>query len=162
MMKIIMIVILLVGSTILLAAHGSIMEIATNNSSTIRISHNDAAQCEGCHINPEYADLIPQANVTLKHKKQGIICASCHLDRLHPAHELVFEGDPDFCSYCHGDPPIIPTKPHDFIVCEDCHGYPDPYLPSYGNLIEIHTPRNIECIKCHTKSFIEYHKKFIT
>ncbi len=99
--------------------------------------------CEGCHMSGK--PFIPQA-MTIKPHVDGVVnCFSCHRishDR-HPVNDNVT------CEKCHGSAPSMPVFVNGSILCNNCHAYPDPLLPSNGNLITIHRDRGVACTKCH-------------
>lgn len=107
--------------------------------------------CEGCHMSGK--PFIPQALDVKKHVNGGAYCLSCHTNdtifhKKHPRNVT--------CEKCHGTPvtgtPVtIPKFVNGSISCNNCHAYPDPLVPSNGNIITIHRPRGISCNTCHTK-----------
>ncbi len=101
--------------------------------------------CGICHRQPE--------NLT-EHINGGKYCAACHGTDLHELHKKEVE-----CSYCHGSSITIPERLDGHpVICDNCHGYPDPMVPSYGNLITIHTTRGQSCDICHVQDIQSLHK----
>ena len=108
-------------------------------------------RCEACHTKAvNYA-----AHVT-----GGQKCANCHGSDPHKIH--IGPGTINLqCSTCHGAPPNVKVpKPIEEgrTVCENCHAYPDPTKPSYGNLVNIHIPRGKYCTVCHGLDIASLHK----
>ncbi len=108
---------------------------------TVYVSGN---VCEGCHMSGK--PFIPQAMTIKAHADGGAYCLSCHKI----SHEIHPIDDNVTCEKCHGTSPGMPVFTNGSIPCNDCHSYPDPLLPSYGNLITIHRDRGVACTKCHT------------
>jgi len=107
--------------------------------------------CEGCHLSGKR--YIPQAYQIKQHVEGGRYCLECHTinHNVHPINQNVT------CERCHGaKTPKIPEF-HGSIVCEECHNYPDPMTPSKGNLVVIHRPRGVDCMRCHTDSCLKCH-----
>lgn len=107
--------------------------------------------CEGCHLSGK--KFIPQAYQIEQHIEGGRYCLECHTidHNIHPINQSVG------CERCHGsNKPQIPEF-REKIVCEECHDFPDPMTPSNGNLIVIHRPRGVDCIRCHTDSCLKCH-----
>ncbi len=103
--------------------------------------------CEGCHLSGK--KYIPQAYEVKQHVDGGAYCLECHkIDHnTHPINNNVT------CERCHGTTsPTVPQFINGTIVCVQCHNFPDAMEPSGGNLITIHRPRNVDCIKCHLDS----------
>ena len=108
--------------------------------------------CEGCHMSGKSS--IPQATKIGVHINAGIYCLVCHNfshDR-HPIDKNVT------CEKCHeGKNATRPIFTNGSIICNNCHNYPDPLIPSYGNIITIHRPRNVSCIICHADKCTKCH-----
>ncbi len=103
--------------------------------------------CEGCHLSGK--KYIPQAYEVKQHVDGGAYCLICHknIHNTHPINQNVT------CERCHGTTsPSVPQFVNGTIVCGQCHNFPDALEPSGGNLIVIHRPRNVDCIKCHLDS----------
>jgi len=114
-------------------------------------TEEQVVRCEACHTKAvNYA-----AHVT-----GGQRCANCHGSDPHKIH--VGPGTINLqCSTCHGAPPNVKVpKPIEEgrTVCENCHAYPDPTKPSYGNLVNIHIPRGKYCTVCHGLDIASLHK----
>ena len=114
-------------------------------------AEEQVVRCEVCHTKAvNYA-----AHVT-----GGQKCANCHGSDPHKIH--VGPGTINIqCSVCHGQPPNVKVpKPLEKgrTVCENCHAYPDPTKPSYGNLVNIHIPRGKYCTVCHGTNIASLHK----
>ena len=70
------------------------------------------------------------------------------------------------CAVCHGTGAEFRTG-EDFrqeaaempakTSCELCHDPTDPVKPSYGNLVNVHIPRDKPCTVCHDKPINELH-----
>ena len=107
--------------------------------------------CEGCHISGK--SFIPQALSVKPHVNGGAYCLICHKfsHEVHPMNENVT------CMKCHGTSPAKPVFINGSITCDNCHDYPDPLLPSKGNLISIHSPRGVSCNNCHTERCTKCH-----
>lgn len=108
--------------------------------------------CEGCHLSGKRA--VPQAYSVKQHVEGGAYCLDCHkIDHnVHPINNNVT------CERCHGTKsPQLPIFRNGTIACAECHDYPDPMKPSNGNLIAIHRPRGVDCIRCHTNSCLNCH-----
>jgi hypothetical protein len=118
-----------------------VSENILDNNLTVNVSGN---VCEGCHMSGK--PFIPQAMTAKPHVNGGAYCLSCHKisHSKHPINNNVT------CEKCHGTNPSMPVFTNGSIPCNNCHGYPDPLLPSYGNLISIHRERGVSCMKCHT------------
>lgn len=103
--------------------------------------------CEGCHLSGK--KFIPQADTLKQHANGGAYCLECHkID--HKIHPMTPANPNVTCERCHGTrTPQVPEFRNGTIVCAECHDYPDPLIPSKGNLITIHRPRNVDCAKCH-------------
>ncbi len=104
--------------------------------------------CTLCHKQPE--------NLT-KHIIGGRFCTSCHGTQLHELHKSANLT----CKTCHGSSTSveIPQKlPESEIICDTCHGFPDPLTPSFGNLITIHATRGHACDICHIQDVQSLHK----
>jgi hypothetical protein len=100
--------------------------------------------CEGCHMSGK--PFIPQAKTAKPHIGGGIYCLVCHKIS-HDRHPI---DDNVTCEKCHGTVASIPVFANGSISCNNCHGYPDPLLPSGGNLITVHRERGVACTNCHT------------
>ncbi len=103
--------------------------------------------CEGCHLSGK--KFIPQAYDVKPHMGGGAYCLICHkIDHnIHPIDKNVT------CERCHGfATPQIPVFHNGTISCAECHDFPDALRPSNGNLVVIHRPRDVDCIKCHIDS----------
>lgn len=118
-----------------------VSENILDNNLTVYVSGN---VCEGCHMSGK--PFIPQATTAKPHANGGAYCLSCHTVS-HDRHPI---DDNVTCEKCHGTTPSMPVFTNGSIPCNNCHGYPDPLLPSYGNLINIHRDRGVACTKCHT------------
>ncbi len=107
--------------------------------------------CEGCHMSGK--PFIPQAITVGQHTNGGTYCLKCHRisHETHPIDRNIT------CEKCHGSFPSIPVFINGSITCNNCHDYPDPLLPSRGNIITIHRPRGITCNNCHTDQCIRCH-----
>ncbi len=107
-------------------------------------------KCTICHTKaPNYS---PHAN-------GGKLCGNCHGWDPHKIHVGAGTINLD-CRTCHGEPPnIVVPQPMEEgrTVCENCHAYPDPLKPSYGNLINIHIPRGKYCTNCHGTDVASLH-----
>ncbi|VVB85294.1 Cytochrome c7 c [uncultured archaeon] len=109
--------------------------------------------CEGCHMSGK--SYVPQALSVIPHINGGAYCLSCHKisHETHPINKNVT------CEKCHGTTPTVPAYVNGSIPCNNCHAYPDPLLPSKGNLIAIHLPRGITCNTCHTNECTTCHSE---
>ncbi|MCZ7356114.1 MAG: hypothetical protein O8C66_07165 [Candidatus Methanoperedens sp.] len=107
--------------------------------------------CEGCHMSGKPS--IPQALTVTPHVNGGAYCLICHKisHEVHPINKNVT------CEKCHGTSPTKPVYINGNISCNNCHDYPDPLLPSKGNLITIHIPRGVTCSSCHTDECTKCH-----
>ncbi|MCX9073524.1 MAG: hypothetical protein OIN88_02545 [Candidatus Methanoperedens sp.] len=107
--------------------------------------------CEGCHMSGK--PFIPQALRVRPHIEGGAYCLKCHTisHEVHPINQDVT------CEKCHSTSATIPEYVNGSIPCNNCHGYPDPLVPSMGNLIDIHRPREITCNNCHTDECTKCH-----
>ncbi len=104
--------------------------------------------CRLCHIHPE--------NLT-RHINGGNYCAACHGTLLHSLH-IKDTTSSLTCNTCHGSNQAIPEKlPGHPVICDACHGYPDPLQPSYGNIITIHITRGFTCDVCHVQDIQSLH-----
>ena len=102
-------------------------------------------ECALCHRQPE--------NLT-EHINGGNYCAACHGIDLHELHNKELE-----CNNCHGNNVKIPQRLDEHpVICDACHGYPDPMAPSYGNLMTIHTARGLPCDICHIQDIQSLHQ----
>lgn len=111
----------------------------------------DKNVCEGCHMSGK--PFIPQAETAKPHVNGGYYCLSCHIisHEKHPMNANIT------CEKCHGASPTVPVYFNGSISCNNCHDYPDPLLPSKGNLITIHKPRGVSCTNCHTDKCSKCH-----
>ncbi len=118
------------------------------SNSTVFVSRE---VCEGCHMSEK--PFIPQAMSVKPHVNGGAYCLTCHriTHESHPIDSNVT------CEKCHGTTPAKPAFINGSITCNNCHDYPDPLIPSNGNLITIHRPRGITCNNCHTDQCIKCH-----
>jgi hypothetical protein len=116
-------------------------EIQTTNF-TVLVSMGQNI-CEGCHLSGKR--YIPQAYQVKQHVGGSAYCLECHTiyHNIHPINKNVT------CERCHGLTGQIPAFRNGTITCAECHDFPDPLKPSYGNLVVIHRPRNVDCAKCH-------------
>jgi hypothetical protein len=107
--------------------------------------------CEGCHMSGK--PYIPQALTVTPHVNGGAYCLVCHKisHEVHPMNKNIT------CEKCHGTSPTKPVYVNGSISCNNCHDYPDPLLPSKGNLITIHIQRGITCNTCHTDECTKCH-----
>jgi hypothetical protein len=106
-------------------------------------------ECLACHYN-ENRLYVPQANVVAGHLNGSQYCIYCHVENasklsekelfsvLHAFHTSKYQN----CSMCHK------TYTKEDVKCGKCHAE-DPFTPSNGNLLEIHSPRNVGCRDCH-------------
>jgi len=110
--------------------------------------------CEGCHMSGKSS--VPQALTVSPHQNGGAYCLSCHVIS-HQEHPMGDRGV--MCEDCHGKKanPEKPVYSNGSIPCNNCHNYPDALSPSGGNLITIHRPRGISCIKCHADNCLKCH-----
>lgn len=111
--------------------------------------------CEGCHMSDK--PFIPQAKTLDQHKNGGAYCLSCHVIS-HEKHPI---NDNVTCEKCHAGA-TRPVYTNGYIPCNDCHNYPDPLIPSEGNIITIHRPRGITCNTCHTNTCTNCHSEMGT
>ncbi len=119
-------------------------EIQTTNF-TVLISMGQNI-CEGCHLSGK--KFVPQAYQLKQHAEGGAYCLTCHkID--HSVHPMSPVNKNVTCERCHGITAQIPVFINGTIACAECHDFPDPLKPSYGNLVVIHRPRNVDCAKCH-------------
>ncbi len=110
--------------------------------------------CENCHMN-RTRQYIPQANRIPGHLNGIEFCAYCHAkgnDTVKAIGNLHHSKYSD-CRKCHVD---FNLKKMD---CGKCHGYPDPFTPSNGNLLTIHLNRGVGCKSCHGDDFFRIHIK---
>lgn len=112
--------------------------------------------CGGCHLSGK--PFIPQAMKVNGHTGGGAYCLTCHKisHEIHPINNNVT------CEKCHGTTPGMPVFVNGSISCNNCHDYPDPLLPSGGNLITIHRERGVACTKCHTDECRKCHAEIGT
>ena len=98
---------------------------------------------------------IPQATTVKPHLNGGLYCLSCH----NFSHETHPTSGNVTCENCHGfrNETIPVSGPN--IVCINCHDYPNPLNKSYGNLVTIHRPRDVNCTNCHTNRCTNCHKE---
>jgi hypothetical protein len=123
------------------------VETAINISNTTVSVVMSQDICESCHLSGK--KYIPQAYEIKQHVEGTLYCLKCHTidHKIHPINMNVT------CERCHGNKnPQIPSISEGSNVCGECHNYPDPLKPSYGNLIVIHRPRNVDCKQCHIDS----------
>ncbi|VVB56309.1 Cytochrome c7 c [uncultured archaeon] len=123
------------------------------NNYTIIVSKD---VCEGCHMSGKPS--IPQAESVSPHVNGGAYCLTCHQisHEIHPINNYVT------CEKCHGTTPGKPVYSNGSISCNNCHDYPDPLLPSKGNLITVHRPRGVYCNNCHTEKCSKCHTQIGT
>lgn len=116
---------------------------------TVLISNENV--CEGCHMSGK--KFIPQADIVKPHLNGGAFCLSCHKisHEKHPVNQNIT------CEACHGTAAQIPAFINGSISCNNCHDYPDPLLPSKGDILTIHKPRGITCNACHTELCTKCH-----
>lgn len=110
--------------------------------------------CENCHFNPS-RQYVPQADKIEGHLNGVKYCSGCHAkggDVKEAIAELHHAKYSD-CLRCHTD--FDTTK----MKCENCHGYPDPFKRSNGNLLDIHMNRGISCKNCHGNDFLRIHQE---
>lgn len=112
--------------------------------------------CEGCHMSGKSS--IPQAESASPHVNGGAYCLSCH-QISHEKHPI---NNDVTCEKCHGTSPGKPVYSNGSISCNNCHDYPDPLLPSKGNLITVHRPRGVFCNNCHTDKCSKCHTEIGT
>jgi hypothetical protein len=126
-------------------------DIQETSNYTVLVSKN---VCEGCHMSGKRS--IPQALTVSPHQNGGAYCLSCHVFS-HQEHPMSDRGVK--CEDCHGKKanPEKPVYSNGSIPCNNCHNYPDALSPSGGNLITIHRPRGISCIKCHADNCLKCH-----
>ena len=114
-------------------------------------SKGPVVECTVCHT---------KASEYKPHVEGGQLCGNCHGWDPHKIH--VGPGTINIdCQVCHGSPNNIHIpKPLEKgrTVCENCHAYPDPTKPSYGNLVNIHLPRGKYCTTCHGTDIGALHK----
>ena len=119
---------------------------------------NREVVCENCHMNPT-RQYVPQADSIQGHLDGSRFCVYCHTrgeDEVSEVGELHHSKYSD-CRKCHTDFDL------EKMDCRSCHGYPDPFAPSNGNLLTIHMERGVECKSCHGDDFFRIHiqgKKF--
>jgi len=102
--------------------------------------------CEGCHLSGKKS--IPQAYQVKQHVEGGAYCLTCHkID--HDVHPMTPNNKNVTCQRCHGIEGKIPEFFKGTISCAECHDFPDALKPSNGNIIVIHRPRDVDCVKCH-------------
>ncbi len=113
--------------------------------------------CEGCHLSGK--PYTPQAYTLKQHVEGGAYCLKCHtID--HNIHPMTPRDKNVTCERCHGSAvPQVPQYRNGTIACAECHGYPDALKPSNGNLVVIHRPREVTCIRCHTGSCLTCHNE---
>lgn len=112
--------------------------------------------CEGCHMSGKPS--IPQAESAGPHVNGGAYCLTCH-QISHEKHPI---NNDVTCEKCHGTSPGKPVYSNGSISCNNCHDYPDPLLPSKGNLITVHRPRGVFCNNCHTDKCSKCHTEIGT
>lgn len=125
---------------------------------TLIVSSSGQSICEGCHLSGKKS--VPQAYGVKQHIEGGAYCMECHkID--HSTHPM---NDNVTCERCHGSAktPQIPAFRDGTISCAECHDHPDPLKPSNGNLVVIHRPRNVDCIRCHADSCLKCHDEIKT
>lgn len=146
--------------------HVEIPNIAENN--TIGGNDNNSMQnifvaknpCERCHLSGKSS--IPQALTIKPHVGGGAYCLVCHNSKgIHDKHPINKDVT---CEKCHGEKNnfTIPSYIDGKIVCQNCHDYPNPLIPSKGNLITVHRERNVSCITCHANTCTKCHKQIGT
>ena len=114
--------------------------------------------CEGCHMSGKSS--IPQAEKIGIHMNAGAYCLVCH-NFSHQIHPMTNKNIT--CEKCHeGKNPTKPIFINGSIVCNNCHNYPDSLIPSFGNILTIHRPRNVSCITCHTDTCTKCHAEIGT
>ncbi len=127
------------------------------NEEKIKENYSDVV-CENCHLNPK-RQYVPQADRIQGHVNGSGYCVFCHakgedvVKAIGDLHHSRFKD----CIKCH------PTFSPKDIKCGNCHGYPDPFKESGGNLLKIHLSRGFGCKECHGHDFLRIHiqkKKF--
>ena len=154
---ILVVVIVVVGALILglpssISTEKTVTQVSTPSPTATAPSTEDAASmtmqtsCDWCHADSRNEAL---------HVNGGELCTQCHGGSNAEVHQL---HTVQVCGDCHvGTPPSVPTADEGRSVCEKCHAYPVPSEPSYGNLVDIHIPRGVECTSCHTGPIGEIH-----
>ncbi len=114
--------------------------------------YNQEVVCENCHLN-RTRQYVPQADRIQGHINGLDFCIYCHakgddvVKEIGDLHHIRYSD----CMKCHED---FDLKKMD---CGNCHGYPDPFTPSNGNLLLIHLSRNVDCKNCHGDDFFRIH-----
>jgi len=129
----------------------------SENEKRVKENYSDVV-CENCHLNPK-RQYVPQADKIQGHVNGSAYCIFCHakgedvVKAIGDLHHARFKD----CIRCH------PTFSLKDVRCGKCHGYPDPFEESAGNLLKIHLSRGFGCKDCHGHDFIRIHiqkKKF--
>ncbi len=108
--------------------------------------------CENCHIN-ENRLYVPQADRVQGHINGLNFCVYCHAqgnDSVKAIGDLHHSKYRE-CMKCHTDFNL------EKMDCGSCHGYPDPFSASNGNLLDIHMKRGVGCKSCHGDDFFRIH-----
>ncbi len=109
--------------------------------------------CENCHLNAN-RQYVPQADKIPGHVDGVAYCQYCHAEGNDVVKEIadLHHSKYSDCQKCH--------KGYDLekMDCGSCHGYPDPFSPSGGNLLTIHMSRGIKCQDCHGYDFLRIHQ----
>lgn len=119
---------------------------------------NQEVVCENCHMNTD-REYVPQANSIQGHLDGSEFCVYCHTKGENEISEIgnLHHSRYSDCQKCHADFDL------EKMDCRSCHGYPDPFTPSNGNLLNIHMERGVGCKSCHGDDFFRIHiqgKKF--
>ncbi|AEA46760.1 cytochrome c3 family protein [Archaeoglobus veneficus] len=113
--------------------------------------------CLACHYNAK-RQYIPQVEKISGHLDASEYCIYCHVknapeltpeqlfQEVHKLHTSKYSD----CDKCHK------TYTKEELACGNCHAG-DPFKPSYGNVFEIHSPRNVGCMECHGDDFARIH-----
>ena len=109
--------------------------------------------CQNCHLN-EKRQYVPQADRISGHVDGVKYCQYCHAEGNDVVKEIadLHHSKYSECQKCHTDYDL------EKMDCGSCHGYPDPFSPSSGNLLTIHMKRGVGCQDCHGYDFLKIHQ----
>lgn len=125
-----------------------------NSDSEYGLPENGGPVCENCHINAK-RQYVPQADKIPGHVDGRDYCQYCHAEGNDVVREIadLHHSKYSDCQRCHKDYDL------EKMDCGSCHGYPDPFSPSGGNLLTIHLKRGVGCQDCHGYDFLRIHQE---
>ncbi|WP_456478256.1 hypothetical protein [Geoglobus ahangari] len=126
---------------------------AQEQGSASEVTSEAGPVCENCHLNSK-RQYVPQADKIPGHIDGVKYCQYCHAQGNDVVNEIadLHHSKYSDCQRCHKDYDL------EKMDCGSCHGYPDPFSPSGGNLLKIHMDRGVGCQDCHGYDFLRIHQ----